>query len=218
MDNSKNLDNIYQAIRFAYSSFPSIQFQLEIQLFCLWIDILERLFFSSLMNKQLGCHAWKGGWSMVYCPCTLVSKSIILLCHWINGILLASSKFGQRQLVINEELAGGIEPIRFFEIFWRNNNIVLSFDHRVCFFNDYLRGVKRSAIFMQDRSQEGEKRGFIYARAEYYLACENIRFSLLFTAGDILHGGTSATERQKFHTDDVKYVQNPVRSPDWSTE
>jgi len=35
------------------------------------------------------------------------------------------------------------------------------------------------------------------------LACENSRFSSLFTAGDVSHGGTSATQRQKFHTDDV---------------
>ena len=50
------------------------------------------------------------------------------------------------------------------------------------------------------------------------LAGENIRFSSLFVAGDISHGGTSATQRQKFHTDDVKSVQNPVRSADWSTQ
>ena len=50
------------------------------------------------------------------------------------------------------------------------------------------------------------------------LACENVRFSSLFAAGDVSRGGTSATQRQKFHTDDVKYVQNTVRSPDWSTE
>ena len=31
-------------------------------------------------------------------------------------------------------------------------------------------------------------------------------------------GGTSATQRQKFYTDDVKSVRNPVRSADWSTE
>ena len=47
------------------------------------------------------------------------------------------------------------------------------------------------------------------------LACENIRFYTLFAAGHVSRGGTSATQ---FHTDDVKYVQNPVRSPDWSTE
>ena len=52
----------------------------------------------------------------------------------------------------------------------------------------------------------------------YWLAYENIRFSTLFAAGDVSRGGTSTTQRQKFHTDDVKYVQNPVRSPDWSAE
>ena len=50
------------------------------------------------------------------------------------------------------------------------------------------------------------------------LACENICFSSLFAIGDVSHGGTSATQRQKFHTDDIKSVRNPVRSADWSTE
>ena len=50
------------------------------------------------------------------------------------------------------------------------------------------------------------------------LACENIRFSSLFVAGDVSRGGTSATQGQKFHTDDVKSVRNPVRSADWSTQ
>ena len=35
------------------------------------------------------------------------------------------------------------------------------------------------------------------------LACENIRFSFLFAAGDVSWGGTSATQQQKFHTDDA---------------
>ena len=35
------------------------------------------------------------------------------------------------------------------------------------------------------------------------LICENICFSSLFAAGDVLHEGTSATQRQKFHTDDT---------------
>ena len=34
-------------------------------------------------------------------------------------------------------------------------------------------------------------------------ARENIRFSSLFAAGDVSRGGTSATQRQKFHTDDA---------------
>ena len=39
-------------------------------------------------------------------------------------------------------------------------------------------------------------------RSRLLVACENIRFSSLFAAGDVLRGGTSATQRQKFHTDD----------------
>ena len=35
------------------------------------------------------------------------------------------------------------------------------------------------------------------------LACENSRFSTLFAAEDVSQGGTSATQQQKFHTDDV---------------
>ena len=35
------------------------------------------------------------------------------------------------------------------------------------------------------------------------LACENIRFSSLFAAGDVSRGGTSATRWQKFHTDEA---------------
>ena len=35
------------------------------------------------------------------------------------------------------------------------------------------------------------------------LACENIRFSSLFAAGDVSRGVTSATQLQKFHTDDA---------------
>ena len=35
------------------------------------------------------------------------------------------------------------------------------------------------------------------------LACENIRFSSLFVDGDVTRGGKSATQRQKFHTDEA---------------
>ena len=34
------------------------------------------------------------------------------------------------------------------------------------------------------------------------IACENIRFSSLFATEDVSRGGTSATQRHKFHTDD----------------
>ena len=38
---------------------------------------------------------------------------------------------------------------------------------------------------------------------EFLRACENICFSSLFAVGDVSRGGTSATQRQKFHTDDA---------------
>ena len=47
--------------------------------------------------------------------------------------------------------------------------IVLSFDHRVCFFNEYPWEARWSSIFTRERSQEGEKHCFLYAWAEYYL-------------------------------------------------
>ena len=43
-------------------------------------------------------------------------------------------------------------------------------------------------------------------RTSLDLACENIRFSSLFVAEDVSRGGTSATQRQKFHTDDANYA------------
>ena len=35
------------------------------------------------------------------------------------------------------------------------------------------------------------------------LACKNIRFSSLFVVEDVSHGGTSATQRKRFHNDDA---------------
>ena len=39
--------------------------------------------------------------------------------------------------------------------------------------------------------------------ASNLLACENSRFSSLFAPGDVSPGGTSAIQRQKFHTLDI---------------
>ena len=41
------------------------------------------------------------------------------------------------------------------------------------------------------------------ANSNLGLACENIRFSSLSAAGDVSREGTSATQWQKFHTDDA---------------
>ena len=50
------------------------------------------------------------------------------------------------------------------------------------------------------------------------VACENSRLSSLHAAGDISRGGTSATQQQQLHTDDLKSVRNLVISADWTTE
>ena len=59
---------------------------------------------------------------------------------------------------------------------------------------------------------------FRFTSSRTFLACENICFSSLFVAEDVSRGGTSASQRQKFHTDDAKSSRNPVRSANWSTE
>ena len=48
------------------------------------------------------------------------------------------------------------------------------------------------------------------------VACKYSCFSLLLAARNILPGGTSVPQWQKFHTDDVKSLQNLVRSCTWS--
>ena len=48
-----------------------------------------------------------------------------------------------------------------------------------------------------------ENPGVMLNWESHWLACENIRFSLLFVAGDVWRGGMSTTQRQKFYTDDT---------------
>ena len=49
------------------------------------------------------------------------------------------------------------------------------------------------------------------------IGCKYSCFSFLLVAEDVSPGGTSATQRQKFHTNDIKSVWNLVWSSDWST-
>ena len=61
-------------------------------------DNCERRFINSFVHQPIGGRALKRGSSMVYCPCILVSNQIY---HQLDGTkLLASSKFGQRRLVM----------------------------------------------------------------------------------------------------------------------
>ena len=54
----------------------------------------------------------------------------------------------------------------------------------------------------------------IFAAVADPVICEYSRFSSLFAARDVSPGGTSAPQRQKFRTDDVKSVRNLVKSSD----
>ena len=59
------------------------------------------------------------------------------------------------------------EESRYFAITELNNCFIIR--SLSLFLKEYLPEAKRSAIFTQERSQEGEKRGFIYAGAQKYL-------------------------------------------------
>ena len=48
-----------------------------------------------------------------------------------------------------------------------------------------------------------------------WLACENIRFSSLFNAGDVSRRGTSATQRRKFHSDDANQFLHNNSGSHW---
>ena len=48
-----------------------------------------------------------------------------------------------------------------------------------------------------------ETKYIAYYPVAFTLACENSRFSSLFATGDVSRGGRCATQRQKFHTDNV---------------
>ena len=59
--------------------------------------------------------------------------------------------------VNGEEINSARETLTNHDILRQPSSIiVLSFDHRVCFFNEYPWEAKRSAIFTQERWQEGE--------------------------------------------------------------
>ena len=53
----------------------------------------------------------------------------------------------------------------------------------------------------------------------FVVACENISFSSLFPAGDVSRGGTSATQWQKFHTDDAdQFLHKKSGSHGWDSK
>ena len=92
---------------------------------------------------------------------------------------------------------------------------MIYFQHDACSERDTI-----VFTLLQRLSVDGASRTFLpwMSFLSSPIACEISRFSSLLAAEDVPRGGTSTTQRQKFHTDDVKSVRNPVRSADWSTE
>ena len=86
----------------------------------------------------------------------------IVICLWRADQLLAEAEdWGKWQIY---EILTNHDILR-----QPSSTIVLSLDHRVCFFFiEYLWEANRSAIFTQEPPQKEEKRGFIYAVAKYY--------------------------------------------------
>ena len=92
---------------------------------------------------------------------TRLSK--IMICLWRADQLFAEAEARLRQII--DLLA--TDKSRCFAITEFNNCFTIRSPS--LFFNNYPREAKWSAIFTQERSQEGEKHGFHYACAEYYL-------------------------------------------------
>ena len=111
--------------------------------------------------------------------------------------------------------------LKFFSAY---NSLILDF---LCLLAPIISKAKHSKTKTEARTTQISKQSTQISKMEHprledkapkSLACEHTRFASLFAAGDISRGGTSATQQQKFHTDDIKSVQNPVRSADWSAE
>ena len=63
----------------------------------------------------------------------------------------------------------------------------------------------------------GGEQGALWSMWRWWIAYEYSILSSLLATREVSPRGTSAPQRQKFHTDDVKSVRNQVRSSDWST-
>ena len=98
-----------------------------------------------LRGEQLTIIGW--GWAK-YCDLSVVSRSIIFRSRRL------------RQIIDLRDT----DKSRYFAMTEFNNRFIIRSPS--LFFKEYLQEAKQSAIFMQERSQEGEKRGFIYAWVE----------------------------------------------------
>ena len=75
---------------------------------------------------------------------------------------------------------------------------------RLCYvyYCDVIGFSKVSKRFSPLQIKAGHRHEYMHGSYVTEIATKT-RFSSLFAAGDVSRGGTSATQRQKFHTDDV---------------
>ena len=117
----------------------------------------------------------------------------------LNKLLLLDEV--EQNIVICQWQAINYLP-KYFAITEFNNSFII-WSPSFFFCNEYSREAKQSAIFMQEQSQEGEKRGLFYAWAEYYLPPNTVGWDCawadhyLWAVVCSTHGGPSTNEKKE---------------------
>ena len=111
-----------------------------------------------LTSQNQGLSGLKNIWPVIMSG-DLLSVLFSALCQW-----WADQYYWLRQIIDLRDT----DKSWYFAITEFNNCFIIR-SQSLFFFNEYRREAKRSAIFMQQQSQEGEKLGFIYSWTEYYL-------------------------------------------------
>ena len=103
--------------------------------------------------------------------CSIVFK-LMTMCSKISWFVSGEQIFQLRQIIVLRDT----DKSRYFAITMFNNIIVLSFDHQVYFLMNIFGKQSNLPVFTQEWSQGGEKCGFIYVWAQYYLQPNTVRW------------------------------------------
>ena len=133
----------------------------------------------------------------------------LLACSALSGLVRMSQKAGSKQNKICQTWEKGV-------VAWKKKRASLSLRVLCIFENSYHdhltswsleQAILLSILNLTALDLTTCIRGLWFSRSGWplapYIACENSPFSLLFTAGDFSPRGTSTSQWQKFHTDDL---------------
>ena len=181
-------------------------------------------------------------WSCQFFPAVAGSSwqepHVVLLLLSVSGLYYLS--FVQSQLLLCKRACPKFNTItrkeKRLKYYWPSDVHAISYPHRgtpfwyvAVFQNDFAFSGKplifstrwaityewwRCALEACDVTKYGRHLG---RHLEFYQELE-VRLKSSLRTEDVSRGGTSAIQRQKFHSDDAKPVQNPVRCANWSTE